>query len=114
MPKERKKMLKGIISLMILKLLLYQSIHGYEINKILSNKLGEQLPPGYVYVLLKSMESKGLIYAKKDSNKRGQKLTEYIITEEGINFLKDHKNALEKGKAMIEELLEAIDKINKT
>ncbi|AFZ70452.1 putative transcriptional regulator [Caldisphaera lagunensis DSM 15908] len=111
MPKERKKMLKGIISLMILKILYEKPVHGYEMNKEISLKIGEELSPGYIYVLLKIMLKKGLIVAKQDSNVRGQRLTEYRITEKGIEFLKKHKNVLEKGKSMIDEILDTINKI---
>jgi DNA-binding PadR family transcriptional regulator len=114
MPKERKKMLKGIISLMILKMLYEKPIHGYEINKEISLKIGEELSPGYVYVLLKVMSNKGLINAKRESNNRGQKLTEYYITDKGIEFLKKHKNVLEKGRLMIDEILNTINKIEKS
>lgn len=102
--------LKGIITLLILKLLDENPRHGYELEKIIEEKLNYKLPEGSIYVILKNMTNKDLIVPKVEKNSKGIEIKKYYITEKGKEFLIWHKEPLIAVKRVIDELIDYINK----
>ncbi|BFH72096.1 hypothetical protein SJAV_00400 [Sulfurisphaera javensis] len=102
--------LKGIITLLILKSLDEEPKHGYELEKIIKEKLNYELPEGSIYVILKNMTRKGLIVPRIEKNNKGIEVKKYFITEKGKEFLKYHEEPLIAVKKVIDELIEYIQK----
>ncbi|MGC8969597.1 MAG: PadR family transcriptional regulator [Conexivisphaera sp.] len=110
--KGRKKyrLLRGIVSLLILRYLMEGEECGYGLRRRISDVLGETLPPGYIYVMLKSLRRRGLLDAR-ESSRKGRRIVYYRITERGRGFLVEHRNAIEAGRRAIEELTRFVDDV---
>ncbi|MGC8580784.1 MAG: PadR family transcriptional regulator [Thermoplasmata archaeon] len=109
----REKMLKGIISILITKELLVDGpLHGYAIEKKISEKLEGRMPPGMIYVILKSLERKGCIRNEDSKSETGRAIKIYYITEKGKDFLINHKNQLKIMKKLIDDIIPHIENLN--
>ncbi|MDR3595177.1 PadR family transcriptional regulator [Clostridium sp.] len=89
-----KEMIKGYIESIILSLLLVEDLYGYEISKriraISDNNF--EIKEGTMYVVLKRLESSGLVTAYwDDSETGGGRRRFHKITEEGKKYLKSKK-----------------------
>src|SRR2546430_10072499 len=82
----------GDMKYVILKLLRDKPRHGYEVMKELEERMhGCYSPsPGTVYPTLQWLEDEGLVVAK---DVEGKKV--YEITEQGRQFLEEHKDMVE-------------------
>ena len=87
-------LLKGVAALMILAELSQGPKCGYEINSAISRRLGASLPPGYVYVMLRQLERRGLVEPLSQGGARRKK--SYRITERGLAFLLQHEDKIDK------------------
>ncbi|MGC9072352.1 MAG: PadR family transcriptional regulator [Acidilobus sp.] len=94
-PAVQGGLLKGVAALMILAELIDGSKCGYEINSTISRRLGTSLPPGYVYVMLRHLESKGFVKSEPLPNGVRRKRT-YSVTEEGLTFLLEHEDKIDR------------------
>ncbi|MGC8609906.1 MAG: PadR family transcriptional regulator [Thermoplasmata archaeon] len=103
--KSKERLLKGIISILILDELMDGPKHGYAIEKDISEKLGHKLPPGMIYVMLKTLESKGCIKFEDSIGKTGRNVKIYYITDEGKDLLKNHVEQLEKLKIILDNII---------
>ncbi|MGC8584674.1 MAG: PadR family transcriptional regulator [Thermoplasmata archaeon] len=106
--RSKERMLKGIISILILDELIDSPLHGYAIEKSISEKLGKKLPPGMIYVMLKTLEIKGCIESEETKGKTGRNVKIYHITDSGKNLLKEHLEQLEKLKDLLDEIIERV------
>lgn len=75
-----------VIKLYTLVLLFDGPKHGYELMKLLENKLETKVGPSQVYPFLKQLEREGLLRFK-ELKERDKKV--YSLTEEGKRFVKD-------------------------
>ncbi|AOL15616.1 PadR family transcriptional regulator [Sulfolobus sp. A20] len=112
MRKRTERILRGVITLYILKSLNDGPKNGYELEKIINSKLNYELPDGSIYVLLKYMARKQLIKYEELKNSKGQTVKRYYITDKGISFLKSHEKPLMAVRNVIDELIETINKLN--
>ncbi len=87
----------------ILKLLQERPMHGYEVMKELEEHThGCYKPsPGTVYPTLQWLEDEGLV-SSEDVN--GKKV--YSITDEGTDFLKEHKSTVDDIFDRVEETID--------
>ncbi|MBL4931407.1 PadR family transcriptional regulator [Clostridium paridis] len=86
-----KEMLKGYIESIILSLLINEDLYGYEISKRirLISKDKFEIKEGTLYVVLKRLESNGLVSTYWDDNESGGGRRRYHkITNEGLSYLK--------------------------
>ncbi|MEM0122195.1 MAG: PadR family transcriptional regulator [Saccharolobus sp.] len=111
MPKKTERILRGIITLYILRLLIDQPRHGYELEKLINEKLEYRLPEGSIYIILKYMIQKQLISAETIKNNKGQLVKKYHITEKGKEFFINHEKPLMAVRKVIDELLQVISQI---
>ncbi|MGB9814757.1 MAG: PadR family transcriptional regulator [Thermoplasmata archaeon] len=108
--KERSRMMKGLISILILKELYTSPLHGYAIQRRISEKIGNDLPPGMIYVILKSLERKGCIESQEGRGEHGKNIKIYHITEHGRDFLLSHRDQLSTMRVLIDDILQTIGK----
>ncbi len=74
-----RQFLRGLLRIAILVILDRSSHYGYQIYKILREKLYSRLSLSTLYTLLKELENKGLIRRIDDK---------YILTEKGSKIIK--------------------------
>ncbi len=107
--RKDKTLIRGIVSLLILDILMKGELYGYAIRKKLLEKVDEPIPSGYIYVILKHLETKNYIKSKiKKSNNRTIRV--YSITEEGRGLLFEHKDSLKKLINIAENILSDLEK----
>lgn len=106
---KEKTLIKGIVSLLILDILMNGELHGYAIRKKLLEQIDEPIPSGYIYVILKHLESKKYIVStvKKSKNRT---IKVYSITEDGRSLLFDHKAYLNKMISIAEKILSDLER----
>lgn len=108
---KKERMMKGIISLLIMNELKQGPLHGYAIEKRINDKTGFHLPPGMIYVMLKSLEKKGCVRGQEKKGDSGRIVKIYHITERGIDFLTSHREQLLKMKEIIDDILKGMEGI---
>lgn len=106
-----EKIIRGILSLYILREIMISPCHGYDLQQKIESKAGIELPPGTIYVLLKNLRERGFLSIEKEVNERGQEILIYSLTDEGIAFLKNHYKALKIARSMIDDLLMVMEKL---
>ncbi|BBE41976.1 PadR family transcriptional regulator [Conexivisphaera calida] len=109
---RKYRLLRGIVSLLILRYLVEDEQCGYGLRKRISEILGEALPPGYIYVMLKTLRKRGLVEGR-ESSRKGRRIVYYKITEKGREFLVNHRGAVEAGRRAIDELTNFMDDMAK-
>ncbi|MCL4343665.1 MAG: PadR family transcriptional regulator [Nitrososphaerota archaeon] len=109
--RQKKQLLRGILSLLILSKLIENPSYGYALEMEINGIIGDKLPRGTVYVILKYMEKKGLIRAETRSD--GRRVNVYFVTETGMELLYSHVELLEKMKELISMIIESTEKVQK-
>ncbi len=109
-PFQREQILKGIMTLLILKLLSQNPMHGYSLQTEISSTIQRDLPQGTIYVLLKSLERRDLIALYETQAERDKKI--YTITEKGTRFLQGHREPLSIARNIMDELIAYIETIS--
>ncbi len=94
-------LLRGLATFMILTELASGPKCGYEIGKDISGKLGDGLPPGYVYVMLNMLERKGLVVGVEAGPRRKKT---YRLTDKGVQFLLEHEQHIGKLISLLQEV----------
>ena len=91
----------------LLLLLRERESHGYELIDRM-REMGLEYSTqdaGYVYRTLRSMEAKGLITSKWDTENTGPAKRVYSITPQGMSMLREWAHTLENIKISLEEFL---------
>ncbi len=90
--KISKELARGSTTMLVLNLLQYKNMYGYQIIKELSEKSENvfELKEGTLYPILHGLESKNLITSYWDES-TAKKRKYYAITETGKKQLKDKK-----------------------
>ncbi len=109
---ENEKVLRGVMTLLILGELLEKPLHGYALQSKVSAKLGTAIPPGTIYVLLGSLQKRGFVDILERKIVSGRKTTVYEITENGKIFLINHEEPLTIVRGVLDNLLESIGKLS--
>lgn len=108
-PLQKERILKGIITLLILKMTAEQPMHGYSLQTSISREIKRELPQGSIYVLLKALERRGFIKVHETQAERDKKI--YVITESGLDFLVAHSEPLEIASNVMKDLMAFIDRL---
>jgi DNA-binding PadR family transcriptional regulator len=96
---------RGLLHLFILSLVKNGYVYGAEIYRALREKCGVEAPKALIYGLLRRMEHAGLIASSWDVEGGGPARRKYVISEEGLDYLKDSVENLRKAKGLIDILL---------
>ncbi len=86
---------RGALRLLILYSLKEGPKHGYEIMKELENLFGKAPGPGALYPQLRYLKQKGLVTATV-SQRGAKKIKIYSLTDEGLKYLEENREELEK------------------
>lgn len=78
---EAKQLLRGVLPYLILKCAESQSIHGYELIKVMRERFGVYFGPSTIYPLLKQLEAEGMLTTQWTTMLRPRKI--YTITSDG-------------------------------
>lgn len=82
------KMLKGMLDIVILRMLEGEPLHGYAVISQIRRQLGVYLGPSTIYPLLNAMEKKG--YVKSHWNMDSERPRKvYEITDSGKTLLEE-------------------------
>ncbi len=106
--KQKKQLLRGVLTLLILSLLKNKPGYGYALEMEINDIIGDKLPKGTVYVILKYLAKKGYIRAETRGN--GRKVNVYTVTESGMQLMNDHIDLLKKMDAVINIVIKNIEK----
>jgi len=103
-----KELLKGNIDIILLILISYKPMYGYELGKEIKNTTGEyyELGEGTMYLALKRLEDKGFIssyWEKIDQKKMKRKY--YKITDDGEEELKSKLESWQAINILINKFL---------
>ncbi len=96
----------GDLRLLILQMIAEKPAHGYEIIKAIEERFAETYSPspGVVYPTLTLLEEQG--FARQEGSDGSKKL--YAATEEGRRHLEANRDKLDKLRARLDELGEAL------
>ncbi|WP_117354602.1 PadR family transcriptional regulator [Acidilobus sp. 7A] len=103
-------LLKGLATFLILAELADRPKCGYEIGKEISKKVGGKLPPGYVYVMLGTLERKGLVESERSAGRK----KEYRLTESGVRFLIEHEEHIKRLIELLSEVQGVVKGLKET
>ncbi len=99
---------KGVIELVILKLVSNKEMYGYEINQFINEYI--TFKESSIYIILSRLESNGYLSVRKDKSPINNKIVKYFnITDDGIKYL----NSLELEMNKINELISVVSKETK-
>lgn len=100
---QKEQILRGIMTLLILRMLWEKPMHGYSLQTSISETIKRDMPQGTIYVLLKSLEKRGLIEIYETQGERDRKL--YTITARGTKFLVGHEEPLSIAREIMDDLI---------
>ena len=106
---EREKILRGIMTLLVLDQLSHQNMHGYALQQVVSERLKRRIAPGTIYVLLTTMLRRGFIVVKEENNVKNRIIKTYSITHKGLEFLLDHREPLRIVQETLQYLIPSIE-----
>ena len=88
-----EKFVRQNLERIVLSLLEQQPLCGYDIIKIIFQRFNIPVSHGRVYPLLYSLEGRGIL---KSEIKKGARIRIYLITDQGIEFIKSRQNEFEE------------------
>ena len=99
---------RGLIQLLILRILHEKPAHGYQIMEELSKMtLEEYAPePGAIYTMLRRMEERGMVTSEWEKKESGADRRVYTLTETGVKTLREGLKMMKKRIQVIENLLQ--------
>jgi DNA-binding PadR family transcriptional regulator len=80
-----RRLRRGILKLVLLKLLAERERHGYDLMQIFAKRGWGAPGPGSVYPVLNALEEEGLVTSRAEGDRRV-----YEITEKGRKHLEEH------------------------
>ncbi|MCX8185298.1 MAG: helix-turn-helix transcriptional regulator [Sulfolobales archaeon] len=95
---------RGLLHLLLLKLLDEKPLHGSEVREILKSRLNLDIPSSAIYTILSILEEKGMVISKWETAERGAARKLYSITEYGVEYLKEGVEELKRFKKILEFL----------
>lgn len=98
--------LRGLLHLVIIKILSEKPLRGIDIKNHIKEKFGFEIPSAAVYVILKNLEERGLVFSKWDRDPSGSPVKLYETTSEGKEYLKEKIKALKGIKEVLNYLTE--------
>lgn len=97
--------LRGLLHIVIINLIKDKPAHGGEIYQTLKEKFQIDAPRGIIYALLRRMEGDSLIISTWDIQDSGPAKRIYHITEDGLEYLKNAMERLQRASKMINVIL---------
>ena len=97
--------LKGILLLVVLKLLRPQPMYGKQIVDTIEKKYNVKIPKSVIYFLLRRLEKRGIVTSEWDTGKSGPARRVYVLTEFGVEFLEDKLSKIKKILPVLEDLV---------
>ncbi len=104
--KRKDSLLPGILGVVILKMVSKGPKHGYAIHEELKKLLDRDLPKALIYVTLRRLEEKGLVYSKWEVSQQGPAKRVYYITGEGEKVLGHKIECLKRFIALLQKIIE--------
>ena len=102
---------RGLIQLLILRILHEKPSHGYQIMDELERITSEKyIPePGAVYTMLRRMEEKGFVTSEWEKKETGADRRVYTLTEVGVKVLKEGLEMVKKRRQLMDSLVQYYD-----
>ena len=102
---------RGLIQLLMLRILHEKPSHGYQIMDELERiTLEKYIPePGAVYTMLRRMEEKGLVTSEWEKKETGADRRVYTLTEVGVRVLREGLEMVKKRRQLMNSLVEFYD-----
>jgi DNA-binding PadR family transcriptional regulator len=89
------KTLKGMLDIIILKMLNDKPMHGYAFISIIRKRFGVYFGPSTIYPLLAGLAREGYVVCEwKTVGEYGRPIKVYTITERGRRFLEERERGL--------------------
>jgi len=98
---------RGLIQLLILRILHEKPTHGYQIMDELERITSEKyIPePGAVYTMLRRMEKKGLLVSKWEKKQSGADRRVYTLSDVGVRVLKEGLEMVKRRRQLMDDLI---------
>lgn len=99
---------RGLIQLLILRILHEKPSHGYQIMEELERITSEKYvpEPGAVYTMLRRMEERGLVTSEWERKESGADRRVYTLTDAGVKVLKEGLEMVKKRKQLMDALIQ--------
>jgi len=97
--------LRGLLHLLILKILSKGPLRGVDVRSKLKEELGLEIPASAVYTILSMLEERGFITSSWEVEEKGPARKIYRVTEEGLDYLNEALTRLKEYKRVVEYLL---------
>jgi DNA-binding PadR family transcriptional regulator len=102
---------RGLIQLLILRILHEKPSHGYqitdELERITSKKYIPE--PGAVYTMLRRLEEGGLLVSKWEKKESGADRRVYTLTKAGVKALQEGLEMVKKRRQLMDNLVQFYD-----
>ena len=102
---------RGLIQLVILRILHEKPSHGYqikeELEKITLKKYNPE--PGAIYTMLRRMDERGLVTSEWAKKETGADRRVYTLTDVGVKFLREGLEMVKKRRQLIDSLVQFYD-----
>ena len=108
---EREKILRGVMTLLVLEKLCHEDMHGYALQVYVSGMIDRKIAPGTIYVLLGSLLRRKFIRISSQFRAKNRDVKVYTITDLGRDFLKDHISPLIIVRDVLDYLIPSITQI---
>ena len=103
------ELVRGTLDILILKSLVWGTLHGYAIVNLIRRQTDEALlvEEGTLYPALWRLENKGLVEAEWGLSENNRKAKFYRLTSEGRRYLREETKTWEAYAAAVGKLLNA-------
>jgi DNA-binding PadR family transcriptional regulator len=90
-----EKMVKGMLEMIILKMLEEKPMHGYAFISTIRKRFGVYFGPSTIYPLLIKLQKRGCVVSEwQATGKDGRPIKVYTITDVGRRLLEETENGL--------------------
>ena len=102
---------RGLIQLLILRILHEKPTHGYQVMDELERITSEKyIPePGAVYTMLRRMEERGFVTSEWERKETGVDRRVYTLTEAGVRALKEGLEMVKRRRQLMDSLVQFYD-----
>lgn len=107
MTKPRDSLIPGTLSLLILKSLSYEPMHGYALCKWITQQTGDlfNVAEGVLYPALHLLEREGCLKAQWRRHETGRRAKFYSLTERGRSRLQEETARWRRSSRAVEMVL---------
>jgi len=102
---------RGLVQLLILRVLHEKPSHGYQIMEELERITSEKyIPePGAIYTTLRRMEERGFVVSNWEKKESGSDRRVYTLTETGVKVLQEGLEMVKKRRQLMNGLVQFYD-----